>query len=265
MNESRRTFLKASGITVLGVGGGASLLAARSRGVPQHAAPNATKDKRYALAIDTNKCAREEGCHACVTACHVEHNVPDIRKADGTVDNEEEIKWIWKESVEHTFHDSVNRYSSEELKHREIPVLCNHCDNPPCVRVCPTQATYKREDGPVMMDQHRCIGCRFCVVGCPYGARSFNWSDPRDHFENRKVTNDLYPTRAKGVVEKCTLCADRLARGLEPACVEACPQDAMIFGDLEEPDSEIRKYIESTFTVRRKAELGTRPQVHYKL
>ena len=261
MNESRRSFLKATGITVLGIGGGASLLAARSNGLSPEAAPAATQGKRYALAIDTTKCL--DGCTVCMDACHKEHNVPDIRKADGSADKEEEIKWIWKTSVEHVFHDSLSHYSSPELAHRQIPVLCNHCDNPPCVRVCPTQATYKRADGPVMMDQHRCIGCRFCVVGCPYGARSFNWSDPRKYLGDDLT--EPFPTRMKGVVEKCTLCVDRISRGKIPTCVEVCPQKAIIFGDLEDSESEIRQYVESNFTVRRKAELGTRPQVHYKL
>ena len=259
MNESRRDFLRAAGITVLGIGGGGSYVAARTLASRQHEPSAIPGGQRYALAIDTTKCAAHEGCDVCMQACHREHNVPRID------DPMHEIKWIWKEQVEHAMHEHVNEYSDDALKHREIPVLCNHCDNPPCVKVCPTQATYKRDDGPVMMDMHRCIGCRYCIVGCPYGARSFNYSDPRRFLPDGRGPNPKYPTRSKGVVEKCTMCTERLARSQMPACVEECPHGAMLFGDLEDPNSEILAHLKSTFTVRRKAELGTRPQVHYKL
>jgi molybdopterin-containing oxidoreductase family iron-sulfur binding subunit len=129
------------------------------------------------------------------------------------------------------------------------------------VRVCPTKATWKREsDGIVMMDWHRCIGCRYCVVGCPYGSRSFNWRDPRPFIEE---TNTEYPTRTRGVVEKCTFCDSRLDHGQMPACVEACKHGALVFGDLEDPDSEVRKLLSEHFTLRRKPALGTQPEVYY--
>jgi molybdopterin-containing oxidoreductase family iron-sulfur binding subunit len=127
--------------------------------------------------------------------------------------------------------------------------------------VCPTQATWKREsDGIVMMDWHRCIGCRYCVVACPYGSRSFNWRDPRPAIP--EVDPD-FPTRMRGVVEKCTFCEERLARGLMPACVEACENDEMVFGDLEDPNSEVRRLLRENFTIRRKPTLGTHPQIYY--
>ena len=149
----------------------------------------------------------------------------------------------------------------ESLEHKKLMVLCNHCDNPPCVRVCPVQATFKRkEDGIVMMDFHRCIGCRCCMAACPYGSRSFNWFDPRTALAE---TNPDFPTRSKGVVEKCNFCAERLAKGLIPACVEACKEGALVFGDLEDPDSEVRAVLREHYTIRRKPELGTRPQVYY--
>jgi molybdopterin-containing oxidoreductase family iron-sulfur binding subunit len=125
--------------------------------------------------------------------------------------------------------------------------------------VCPTKATFQREDGIVMMDMHRCIGCRFCMAGCPFGARSFNWKDPRPYV---KENYPGYPTREIGVVEKCTFCAERLAQGLQPACVEASG-GAMVFGDLEDEKSEVREYLRKYFTIRRKAHLGTNPQVYY--
>jgi len=139
-------------------------------------------------------------------------------------------------------------------------VFCNHCDNPPCVRVCPVQATWKRQDGIVMMDWHRCIGCRYCVAACPYGSRSFNWFDPRPYIAE---LNPDFPTRTKGVVEKCNFCEERLAKGQPPACVEACKEKAFVFGNLADPQSEVRQLLESRYTLRRKPELGTQPDVFY--
>ncbi|RKX59835.1 MAG: 4Fe-4S ferredoxin, partial [Thermodesulfobacteriota bacterium] len=116
------------------------------------------------------------------------------------------------------------------------------------------------EDGIVMMDFHRCIGCRFCMAACPYGARSFNWYDPRKYL---KKVNPEYPTRTKGVVEKCLFCYERLVKGQLPACVEACPAKALHFGDLEDEESEINKILKNRIAIRRKEELGTGPSIFY--
>jgi molybdopterin-containing oxidoreductase family iron-sulfur binding subunit len=140
--------------------------------------------------------------------------------------------------------------------------MCNHCERPSCVRVCPTQATWKRKDGIVMMDQHRCIGCRYCMAACPYGSRSFNFVDPRPTLQKSGI-NPGYPTRTRGVVEKCSFCAERLARGKLPACVEACPVKALVFGDLNDPESEVARLLEEKYTIRRKPGLGTNPHVFY--
>jgi molybdopterin-containing oxidoreductase family iron-sulfur binding subunit len=132
------------------------------------------------------------------------------------------------------------------------------------VRVCPTQATWKREDGIVAMDWHRCIGCRYCMAACPYGSRSFNWMDPRPYIKN---PNPEFPTRTKGVVEKCTFCTERLAgpggHPRPPACVEACPEKALVFGNLADPRSPIRELLATRSHIRRKPELGTGPDVFY--
>ncbi len=142
------------------------------------------------MVIDLKKCLAKEDCKLCIDACHKTHNVPDFGN------KKDEIKWIWKEEYEHAFPDKENYYLKEELKHSKVPLLCNHCDNPPCTKVCPTKATWKREnDGIVMMDWHRCIGCRYCMAACPYGSRSFNWRDPRTHI---KEISDDFPTRTKG-------------------------------------------------------------------
>ena len=113
-----------------------------------------------------------------------------------------------------------------------------------------------------MMDQHRCIGCRYCVVACPYGSRSFNWKDPRSA-PNLAELKNTYPTRMRGVVEKCTFCDERLARGEQPACVEACSEKCLIFGDLEDAHSEVREILEKRHSIRRKPSLGTQPEVYY--
>jgi molybdopterin-containing oxidoreductase family iron-sulfur binding subunit len=173
----------------------------------------------------------------------------------------EEIKWIWKEEFEHAFHAYKDAPLREDLRHSDVLLLCNHCDNPPCTRVCPTKATWKRKsDGLVMMDWHRCIGCRYCVAACPYGSRSFNWRDPKPFVEEIQST---FPHRTRGVVEKCTFCDERIARGQLPACVEACPENALAFGDLNDPNSNVARLLAENFAIRRKPDLGTRPQVYY--
>jgi Fe-S-cluster-containing dehydrogenase component len=208
--------------------------------------------KRWAMVIDTRAC--KDGCQDCINACHTIHNVPDFGNA------KDEIKWLFLLPFDSAFPDEENKFLPQNLKGSSVLALCNHCDNPPCVRVCPTKATFRRDDGIVMMDYHRCIGCRYCMAACPYGARSFNWRDPRPFI---KQINPDFPTRTRGVVEKCNFCEERLAKGLIPACVEACKQKGLFFGDLEDPNSEVRSILQSKFSLQRKPGLGTRPQVYY--
>jgi Fe-S-cluster-containing dehydrogenase component len=253
MEWTRRTFVKIAGISLLGLGAKpvVAALTGDERGKVLWS-PKAFKGKRWAMVVDLKKKC-PDGCRDCIEACHRAHNVPDFGNS------KDEIKWIWNEPYENAFPDQENRYVPKEIEERPVTVLCNHCDNPPCVRVCPTQATFRREDGIVMMDYHRCIGCRFCMAACPFGARSLNWRDPRPFI---KKINPDYPTRMRGVVEKCDFCAERLAEGLLPACVEAC-KEKLFFGDLGNPGSEVRKMLEANFAVRRKPHLGTQPQVFY--
>ncbi len=262
MSMNRKEFLKitaASAATVAAVGTGIGVTQSGLQASSGHgdAAPEAGK-KKWGMVIDTTKC--EEGCTKCIDACHSVHNVPTLPPEMKKI----EIKWIWKEGFKNLFPSDANPYMSEEVRDkREMLTLCNHCDNPPCVRVCPTQATFKRKsDGIVMMDFHRCIGCRYCMAGCPYGSRSFNFTDPRPHI---KEINPNYPTRTKGVVEKCDFCYERLAKGQGFACAEACPSGAIIWGDLNDPESEIRKFLAKNDTKRRKPELGTNPNTFYKI
>jgi Fe-S-cluster-containing dehydrogenase component len=254
MERSRRTFLKIAGISLLGLGVKPvmdSVSGSERRDFSP--APEALAAKRWAMVVDMNKFQNEEGYQRVIAACHRTHNVPAIPNPN------QEIKWIRAETYEHVFPDRFDDYLPESMKRRPFLALCNHCDNPPCVRVCPTQATFRRKDGIIAMDMHRCLGCRFCMAACPFGARSFKWHDPRPFI---KEINPNFPTRTKGVVEKCNFCEERLAQGLEPACVEAS-YGALIFGDLDEPNSELRQILGSRYTFRRKTELGTKPCVFY--
>ena len=182
------------------------------------------RTKRYAMLVDLEKCI---GCQACTMNCGVENNTP-IGQFRTTVDQYE-------------FFDALNNVTNVML-----PRLCNHCDNPPCVPVCPVQATFQREDGIVVVDNERCVGCAYCVQACPYNARFIN-----------EETN---------TADKCTFCEHRLDDGLLPACVESCVGGARVIGDIYEPESAISKIIqENTESLRvLKPEAGTIPMVYYK-
>lgn len=252
MKPTRRQFLIIAGFSAAGV-----LCPSVARLVASKPEPREIKSltaKRWAMAVDAAKCRAD--CTDCFKACHAAHNVPDIGNT------KEEVKWIWPERFDHVFHAESQAHIPEAIRTRPVPVLCNHCDNPPCVRVCPTGATFRRPDGIVMMDSHRCIGCKICLAACPYGARSINFRNPRPYIAR---LNPEFPTRSKGVIEKCNFCEERLARDLMPACVLACPEKALVFGDVEDPRSEIRQLLDKQFTLRRRAELGTKPQVYYTL
>ena len=215
---------------------------------------NALKAKQWAMVIDTRKFESEEDLEPLIEICHKIHNVPHFQN------KQHEIKWIWGTHYHNAFPGKAARFLSEEVEHKPFFVLCNHCENPPCVRACPTKSTWKREsDGVVLMDFHRCIGCRFCMAACPFGARSFNYRDPRPFI---KEINIKFPTRAKGVVEKCNFCVERLAVGQLPACVEIS-EGKLAFGDLYDPESNVRELIRTHFTIRRKQTLGTEPAVYY--
>jgi Fe-S-cluster-containing dehydrogenase component len=269
MDNSRRKFLKIAGLSAIaGIGAPTafnSLLKGEvhaSTGEEGGHGEAVMTGKRYGFVIDVKKFAENETlAQQCIEACHSIHNVPDFRYEDGNVDKKDEVKWIWVENFEHAFPEHNQNRVSEEVERLPIMTLCNHCDNPPCVRACPTQATFKNADGVVMMDFHRCIGCRFCMAACPYGARSFNWRDPRPFI---KKENPDYPTRMRGVVEKCLMCYERLAVGQIPRCVEVSqPAGAMFFGDLNDPNSEVSLILKEKFTIQRKPSLGTHPSIFY--
>ena len=266
MKKSRRTFLKIAGVSALGLGTGlgakpvlnafaSSEEHAQTTEVKMINGKDALTAKRWGMVIDTRKIHSAEDLEPVFEVCNKIHNIPHH-------DNKNhEIKWIWEEKFEHAFPGEY-KYLNDRIKHLPFPVLCNHCEDPPCCRACPTKATFKREsDGIVLMDFHRCIGCRFCMAACPFGARSFNFVDPHTALEESDI-NKEFPTRMKGVVEKCNFCAERLAVGKMPACVEAS-NGIIAFGDLEDPESEVRKLLKSNYAIQRKSGLGTEPSVYY--
>ncbi|ADW16480.1 putative sulfite reductase-associated electron transfer protein DsrO [Desulfobulbus propionicus DSM 2032] len=273
MDTNRRNFLKVAGISTLaGLGGtavvdrlvsGAGLAHATSAGHGAEQAGAAAGHGgaaqggiRYGMVIDIKKFQEDPGLGAkAVHACHKIHNVPQFP------DKRDEIKWIWMTNFENAFPEKPNLYLDEASEKHQLPILCNHCDNPPCVRACPTKATFRSEDGIIGMDYHRCIGCRFCMAACPYGSRSFNWRDPRSFITD---INRDYPARTRGVVEKCNFCVERVQIGKLPACVEAVGDSkALVFGNLNDPNSEIRKILKEQHTIQRNPSLGTLPSVFY--
>lgn len=255
MKKSRRNFMKVAGLSAFafssGLVGATGANAAQGEYVQNEKALHA---KRWAMVIDTRKFKTQQDFDRVINACHEYHNVPFIPTAQN-------IKWAWTDTYDHVFTDDQNELLPTTMLKGSYLLVCNHCTNPPCVRVCPTQATYKLKNGIVAMDFHRCIGCRFCMAGCPYGARSFNFVDPRKYLP-KEVPNPKYPTRMAGVVEKCSFCVERLAQGLMPRCVEVS-NGAILFGDLDDPNSVVRKALAQNYSIRRKPSLGTQPGVYY--
>lgn len=253
MKVTRKQFLRLIAGSAL-VAGAGRLVHAVSGSEAVKSNPASGK-KRWGMAIDQQRCRKEKGCSLCSKACHTVHNVPSMP------DPAHEVKWIWQEPTVRIFPFQRSAYSGQNGS-EPLPVLCNHCAEPACVRVCPTRATWKRDDGIVMMDYHRCIGCRYCMAACPYGSRSFNYQDPRPCLQS---INPDFPTRSAGVVEKCNFCEERLANGLLPACVEACPQQALVFGDLKDEKSGLRQLLQSRYALQRQPELGCGPATFYLL
>ena len=201
---------------------------------------------KLAIGINLHRCI---GCNTCAVACKMQNNV-----SDGMLWNR-----VLTEGCER-FDSAEGTYPN--LSRTYLPLACQHCENPACERVCPTGATYKDDKGRVEIDYDKCIGCRMCMAACPYNARNFNWQTPV------RVTGANYgdaevPVRPKGVAEKCTLCKERTDRGEEPMCVVCCPAHARIFGDLDDPDSEISQTILNRKAWTLLEGQGTRPSVHY--
>lgn len=223
---------------------------------------------KWAMVIDLDKCT---GCQACLVACKVENNVPH-----GSPEEQRRRRDIyWNKMI------AVTRGKYPRVRTELIPMPCMQCDDPPCVTVCPAKATYRREDGIVIQNFRRCIGCKYCMVACPYGARSFNFrKQDEKEYHRPDLPPDIgsreiwpFPMRTQGVVEKCTFCFHRIDRGMKegkkigtdvvPACVEACPSSAMAFGDLDDPRSPVSIAFGPRTAFRLREELKTNPKVIY--
>lgn len=264
MHISRRQFIKAGVAGLLGSvtlsGSAAALLA--NKAVPDSARRVELEDydweKHYwGFVCDNRRCI---GCGRCVVACKEENSVPRLPEFNRT--------WVERYVITEegeVFVDSpaggIDGFTAEHMnaKYQKlrvrktffVPKLCNQCDNPPCVAVCPVSATYTSRDGVTLVDQKRCIGCGYCVVACPYGARYL------------VPAGDRTPTGEVGVADKCTWCYHRITKGLQPACVEACPVKARIFGDLREPTSPVSQILREARAYVLKPALGTKPKVYY--
>jgi len=243
VDTARRLFLKsATAFTTVALAPNVTLMAfAEAHAAAQPRGEPVTAKQRWGLLIDLSKCA--DDCNECVSACSRENGW----KADGN--SRTDARWIRKVTIKNNKTGAT----------RSLPVMCQHCASPPCVDVCPTGASFKRADGIVLVDKHICIGCRYCMMACPYQARSFI----HETLEDQKP----HAPRGKGTVESCTLCVHRIDAGETPACVEACVaagHKAMIFGDLNDPASEISQRVAQFPTHQIRADLGLDTGVRYQ-
>ena len=195
------------------------------------------------MVIDLQRCV---GCDACALAC---------KQAYGT------LKGTWWNKV---LRDEIGTYPNARI--RIMPVLCNHCKSAPCVKACPTGASNKQKDGIATVDQEKCVGCRYCMTACPYDARSYNYTKPVSYSLDGKPTvheKAHQDTHQRGTVGKCNFCSERLEEGKRPFCAQSCPTEARIFGDLDDPNSQIFKLVAQSGGYQLLAHLGTQPSIYY--
>ncbi|WP_434522829.1 sulfate reduction electron transfer complex DsrMKJOP subunit DsrO [Halorubrum sp. AS12] len=204
----------------------------------------------YGLVIDQERCI---GCQSCAITCKQENNV-----SMGQAWNR--VLTVGGDHVDTPEGSYPEDGDGGTLEMSYQPTACQHCENAPCVKVCPVNATFTREDGIVEIDYDKCIGCRYCMAACPYNARVFNWEDPQHVPE--EGTGDV-EERPQGVVEKCTFCSHRVEEGLDPSCVVNCPADARIFGDFDDENSTVSKYVAEYDTHQLLDDKGTDPKTYY--
>lgn len=221
---------------------------------------------RWGMVIDLDRCT---GCGACVAACKTENNVA-VASPKLSAENR---SMFWMEVFK-----VVEGEEYPDIRVRYVPRPCFHCENPPCTRVCPVRATYLSDEGLVAQIYHRCIGCRYCMAACPYTAKVFNWFEPEWSDERRQCVNPDVSLREKGVVEKCTFCYHRLQVARERAevegravrdgdyrvaCQDACPTNAIYFGDLDDRAAGVYELSRSPRATRLMEDIGTEPKVYY--
>lgn len=214
---------------------------------------------QFAYALDISRCV---GCRRCVYACVAENN----QSRDPVVQWIRVLEMDKDKGID--FEHANPYYDAETVPrpgHTYLPVACQHCEDPPCVKTCPVGATWKEPDGIVVIDYDWCIGCRCCMSACPYGARRFNWKEPSLPADEMNPNLHVLGNRPrpKGVVEKCTWCVHRVRDGRYPACVEVCPVGARKFGNLLDPSSEIRYVLDKKRVFVLKNELATHPRFYY--